>query len=608
MDTLHHRFFTLEPAAEGEAIPVVLSTEAPVMRGGFREVLKHTPAAVDLSRFPLPLLISHDQTQLPVGVIESPQVVNGKLRAIAKFGSSDQAKQILTDVKNRIIRSLSVGYRILEDRIDGDTVTALQWMPYEASLVAAPADPGAGFFRTLETHTMPAPHTPTPVIDHQEPQLDHPDVSLNTRSERALLAAERRRAAAIRDLVKRHHGSDDMAQRFIDEGAPLQVVADTMLERTIARQTADRIDGHLPMSALSGGENFGGLGPTHMRAAAVDALLQRAGIPVENPHPQAAALRGVGLVDLARSFLSEAGDRILAGNPAQLLQRAMTTSDFPNVLEQVTDKAVLSAFYNAPPSHFGWSVQRDAQYFRPQHFASLSDAPALAEVVEGAEYTHGPLFDKKETVSLLKYGKIVHLTWEALARDDLGVFADVVQQMAVAARATLADHAYAVLAANPAMSDGVPLFHAMHENLAGSGGAIAVNTLDAARLALRNTKGANGHYRDINPAILLIPESLRTAAESMLAPFNPAKTADIRPRWLQSLNVISDPRLTGSAWYLLGDLAQPAFVRLAMGTNPIETFREDGFEVDGVKYKVRCVFGFGAVDYQAAYMNPGAGA
>ena len=601
----HTRTISFEPAAEGEAIPVVLSTNAPVPRAGYVEVLEHTPAAVDLSRFPLPLLVSHDQNALPVGVCESPQIVNGKLRAIVKFGSSALAQQILEDVRRRIVRAISIGYRILEERAAGDTVIASRWLPYEASIVSAPADVGAGFFRSLETATMtPDPtDTPTP-IQHQAINLEHGDpAALHTR---AAIAAERRRANAIRSIVRTYRGSDQLAEQFIDAGTSQEAVSAVMNERAVARDIADRIDNHLPMACLTGGENYGGLGPDHMRAAAVDALLQRVGVRVDSPHPQAASLRGVGLVDMARSFLSEAGDRILAGNPAQLLQRAMTTSDFPYVLEQVTDKSVLGAFYNAPPSHFGWSVQRDAQYFRPQHFASLSDAPSLAEVVEGAEYTHGGLFDKKETVSLLKYGKILHLTWEALARDDLGVFADVAQQMATAARATLADHAYAVLVSNPAMADGVALFHANHGNLAGTGGAISVASLDAARLALRNMKGANGHYRDIVPSILLIPESLRTAAESMLAPFNPAKTDDIRPRWLQSLNVISDPRLTGNAWYLLGDLSQPAFIRLTMGNAPIETFREDGFEVDGVKYKVRCVFGFGAVDHQAAYKNPGA--
>jgi hypothetical protein len=44
---------------------------------------------------------------------------------------------------------------------------------------------------------------------------------------------------------------------------------------------------------------------------------------------------------------------------------------------------------------------------------------------------------------------------------------------------------YRVLTDNAAMSDGIALFHEDHGNLASSGGAIAVSTLSAGRLAMR---------------------------------------------------------------------------------------------------------------------------
>lgn len=602
MEKTHTRAIQFDLPAEGESVPAVLSSETPVQRGGYVEILAHTPAAVDLSRFPLPLLVSHNQQMLPVGVCESPTIADGKLRATIKFGSSDLAKQILADVRNRIVRAISIGYSILDDTVNGNTITATSWMPYEASVVAAPADIEAGFFRTYpEINTMTTP-SPAGTFEHRDPIADNADPTALHADPARIRREERQRAAAIDNHCRKASLSPEFSRSLIDSELSL-----TQAREVIQNEWAKRDEMTYVHSTISSGENFGGIGPQSMREAARDALLIRAGIPVENPHPQAANLRNVGVVEMARSFLRESGDLITAGTPAQLLQRAMTTSDFPSVLEQVTDKSVLSAFYDMPPSHFGWSAQRDAQYFRPQHFASLSDAPQLEQVLEGAEYTYGPLTDRKESIPLLKFGKIVSLTWEALARDDLSVFSDVSAQMAAAARSTLADHAYATLDSNPTMSDGVALFHSDHGNLASSGGDITPDTLDAARLAMRNAKGANGHYRDLRPSILLVPEGKLSLAESMLMPFNPTKTADIRPRWLQSLTVVSDPRLTGNAWYLLGDLSQPAFIRLTMGNNQIETFREEGFDVDGSKFKVRCVFGFGAVDHQAAYKNPGAG-
>jgi len=601
MEKTNTRAIQFDLPAEGESVPAVLSSETPVQRGGYLEILAHTPAAVDLSRFPLPLIVSHNQQMLPVGVCESPTVGGGKLRATIKFGSSDLAKQILADVRNRIVRAISIGYTILDDTVNGKTITATSWMPYEASIVAAPADIEAGFFRAFsENDTMTTP-TPAGTFEHRDPIADNQDPTALHADPARIRREERQRAAAIDAHCRKASLSPEFARGLIASDLSL-----TQAREIIGDEWAKRDEKTSVISSITSGENFGGLGANHMREAARDALLQRAGIKVENPHPQAANLRNVGFTDLARSFLRESGDLLQAGSPSQLIQRALTTSDFSAVLEQVTDKSILSAFYNQTPTHFDWSVQRDAAYYRPQHFAGLQDAPALAEVLEGGEYTHGPLVDRKETVNLRKFGRIVSLTWEALARDDLSVFSDIAAQMAAAARSTLADYAYATLQANPVMEDGTALFHADHGNLAATGAAISVDSLDAARLALRNMKGANGHFRDITPRILLVPESKVGLAQSMVQPFNPTKTTDIRPSWLQSLMIVSDPRLTGNAWYLLGDLAQPAFVRVTLGGNQIETFREEGFDVDGTRYKVRCVHGFGAIDAQSAFKNPGA--
>jgi len=603
MEKRNTRAIQFEIPAEGESVPAVLSSETPVKRGSYKEILSHNPTAIDLSRFPLPLLVCHNQAMLPIGVAESPIVEGGKLRATIKFGSSDLAKQVLEDVRNRIVRAISIGYSILDDKENGDTITATRWMPYEASVVPAPADIAAGFFRNLtETNPMTT-HTHAGSIDHSDPTPTHQDPTPVHADPARIRREERKRAHDIDLAASRAGLSSDYARSLIASDLTSQ-----QAHNVIMTEWSNRVDASATHSGIiQGGENFGGMGANSMRDAASDALLMRAGIRVDAPHPQAANLRNVSFVDIARSFLRESGDLIGAGTPSQILHRAMTTSNFPSVLEQVTDKSLLSAFYDMPPSHFQWSAARDAQYFRPQHFASISDAPKLEQVLEGAEYPYGPLHDGKESVPLLKFGKIISLTWEALSRDDLSVFTNVAASMAAAARSIMADHAYATLTGNPAMNDGKPLFHADHGNLAASGGPISVETLDAARLAMRTATGANGHFRDIRPSILLVPESMLSLAESMLMPFNPTTTADIRPRWMQSLIVVSDPRLTGNEWYLLGDMSQPAFVRLTLGGTPIETFRDEGFDIDGTKFKVRTVFGFGAVDHQAAYKNPGEG-
>ncbi len=134
--------------ADGDLIPCVLSTEQPVDRGGYDEVLSHQSGDVDLSRAPIPLIVQHDHTQLNVGVVEQVRIEGGKLKGLARFGASTQAREILADVKAGIIRSLSVGYLLLEKLSQTGRTMRFAWMPYEVSAVSVPADPNAGFYRS----------------------------------------------------------------------------------------------------------------------------------------------------------------------------------------------------------------------------------------------------------------------------------------------------------------------------------------------------------------------------------------------------------------------------------------------------------------------------
>lgn len=134
-------------AADDDGIPAVLSTDIAVERDGYREVLDHSPGAIDLSRAPLPLIESHNGQAVNIGIVDGLKPVGGKLRGLVKFGKSARARELVEDVQAGIVRSLSIAYQIIKHRIDGDTLTATRWLPYEASLVAIPADINAGFYR-----------------------------------------------------------------------------------------------------------------------------------------------------------------------------------------------------------------------------------------------------------------------------------------------------------------------------------------------------------------------------------------------------------------------------------------------------------------------------
>ena len=228
--------------AKQRRVPAVLSSEFPVQRDGYREVLRHTPQAVDLSRAPLPLIESHDRSQLPIGRVENLQLRDGKLRGDLVFGTSGRANEIWPDVQAGIIQSLSIGYEIQSELARGNTIEATRWAPFEASLVSVPADPSAGTFRS---HTM---------NDENITTIHDDDAQRQTRSQRRALAsdritqeqaeqAERNRVLEIMALSQHYAktpGVTEGCQRAIAEGHSILEVRKFVLERSLAQAGPQR--------------------------------------------------------------------------------------------------------------------------------------------------------------------------------------------------------------------------------------------------------------------------------------------------------------------------------------------------------------------------------
>lgn len=153
---MHYRTLTFGRADQGaRTVPVVISTDDPLDRGSYIEILSHDQADIDLSRAPLPLVECHDTSRLNIGVVEDLKPSGGKLRGIARFGTSQRGEEVFQDVLNGVVRSVSVGY-VLTD--EGEVVPGkgvrFKWMPYEVSCVPAPADTNAGFFRNFQEIQM----------------------------------------------------------------------------------------------------------------------------------------------------------------------------------------------------------------------------------------------------------------------------------------------------------------------------------------------------------------------------------------------------------------------------------------------------------------------
>lgn len=155
ISSVYKRAF-FEPATfneESRTVDVVFATESPVLRssnrGDFYEVLNINEQSIRMDRLNAgaPVLNDHKADDLSdvIGVVERAWIQNSTAYASIKFSDREFVKPIIQDVKDGILRNVSVGYRIWrmekeDDNKEVPTYRAMDWQPFEISLVSIPAD------------------------------------------------------------------------------------------------------------------------------------------------------------------------------------------------------------------------------------------------------------------------------------------------------------------------------------------------------------------------------------------------------------------------------------------------------------------------------------
>lgn len=358
-------------------------------------------------------------------------------------------------------------------------------------------------------------------------------------------------------------------------------------------------------------------GESDFVSAASDALVMRAGLPINKPHPGAGDIQGMGLEEIMRVCASRSGHSAGFGgaNRKAMVKAAMTTSDFPAILENSLGKALRAGFEAEPATFEVWTRKVLVPDFKLQSRVILGSAPKLLQVPEGGEYTYGSLDeDKSVPYKVDKYGLIIQFTWEALVNDDLDAFLRTTQALGQAASRAEADNIYSTFAENsaagPTMQDGTALFHATHGNLAATVGGITANALGSARVLLRRQTAVGGGVMNLTPRFLLVAPEHEQDAEALLAAAarSMSQGADnaLVPAWLAKLELVVEARLPASAFYLLTaptsvDTVERAWLEEDNGPKIEE---QDSFNIDAKSYKVRHAFGARWLDWRGAVKVP----
>jgi hypothetical protein len=634
------RLATLQPDTfnpEARTVEVVWTTGARVRRYDwweneyYDEELEVSSAAVDLARLSsgaAPVLNSHRTGDLSsqIGVVERAWIDGNEGRAVLRMSGREDLAGIVADIQAGIIRNISVGYSVQEyavTRAQGQVPVyrAVRWSPSELSFVTVPADAQAGTRDAPQQGTPCVFNTKETTMDRNDPAATADDAADPAANSQTVVApapaasvdegAIAARSAEVIELATRH-GFADRAAGWVREGKSPDQVRKLILDDQATRDANS--GGHV--NRVSAGEDQA----DKTRNAAVNVLLARGQvidpaskqrIIVDGANP----FRGHSLVDMARSALERAGVRTEGMDKMGLVGRAFTqgTSDFPILLESAMHKTLQSAYVLAPDTWSRFCARGSVSDFRAHNRYRVGSIGNLDALNEHGEYKNKPIPDgERSPIQAGTKGNTINLTRHAIINDDLGAFLGLATAFGRSARRTIEADVYALLASNPVMPDTFALFSTEHGNLASSAGAPSVDTLEAARVLMAKQKDVgNNDFLDLRPAIWLGP--MGTGGDARVvndAQYDPDTANKLqRPNKVRGLlrDIVDTPRILDTKWYLFADPSEAPVIEVAFLDGQDQPFldMEEGFSVDGARWKVRLDYGVAAIDYRGAVRNNG---
>ena len=605
---------------DSRTVELSFSSETPYGRWFGDEILCHDEECINLERFNNGLgtvLFNHDRDAV-VGHIEKVWLEDNRGKALVRFDTDEQSETIFQKVQSGTLQGVSVGYAIyryevLEDedtkstngRFNGPAYVVTDWEPLEISIVSVPADPTVGVGRSAEEiHTSIDTQEDNTRMD-QEKTLEVQEVKSTEPVETGLTQADLQKA--MEQERKRTSEITALFRDFDVEGADEAIVMGVSVDEARA-MVMDQLRARNKGVSVTMGEAES----DKFRAAAQDAVLMAAGIPVADAAPGAQELRGHSMVELAREALQREGLQANFGDNMELARAAInSTSTFPAIMANLANKSVMVGFNEAETTYQIWAGKGSNRDFKEAARVALSEAGNLELVPEGGQFQQDFLGEASARTKVATYGKLFSLTRQAIINDDLGLFSKIATKYGSAAKRLVNKMVYAQLTGNVKMQDGVALFDNKHGNVAGTGEALSVKAIAKAITAMRRQKGITGDATlNITPKYLVVPPELEMTAYQIVnstAAVDGVNSGVANP-YKGRFVVVADAELTDpDAWYLVADASQHDTIEVTY-LNGVETPRletRQGFEVDGIEYKVAFDCGVSALDFRGLYKNAG---
>ncbi|MCX7275522.1 MAG: hypothetical protein NTV19_20805, partial [Burkholderiales bacterium] len=421
--------------------------------GLITEELDMSPSAVRMDGLRgggAPVLNTHrsNDARDVVGRVLDARIEAGRGVATLQFSSATDVEPLWQRVADGTLRSVSVGYRVhryvpIQDPVAGTVHRAVDWEPYEISVVPIPVDPAAAVRGDGDQPPAAAAiepaltslTSPTPVPASQETLMPDPTNETTTAVPHAAapaptatatatatapteanrggasiadavaeaLRADRERNAALNTVLTASRGlisapvGDALHQRALTEGWTPDAFRSALWDAMLQGAKPPSIPAS-PASPAAATDD-----PAVIREAMAEALAVRTmpGYQAPAGSTRHAEFLGWRPSEMVAELMRARGERNIPRDTAKLAERAFhTTSDFPLLLSAAANKMLLAAYQPANPTYRQIFLRRDFRDFKPHRHLRVGDFPNLVALSENGEIQAGTVSESQELVAL----------------------------------------------------------------------------------------------------------------------------------------------------------------------------------------------------------------
>jgi HK97 family phage prohead protease len=621
---------------EERRVPIVISTEAPITMcewnrrnyetDCYPQILIHSDESIVINREAIKLLHNHNSYALPIGRLENIRVEDSKLKADAIFSKANPDADVPWQmVQEGTLDEISVGGRIIEksEVRDADDkiiqVDVTKWELLEASLVTIGADANAGVNRNLNTgenvnleeirreiQSIKAKlkaekdESIQRALREEQSKLETEALKLENNELKRTIANDKRKEKILFIARKHNIGNDDESlQRFLsDENKTDKDFGLEILERMVEKQV------HVGFQQDNNSDES-------ITRAISDSLLIRAGYGLSEPHRDVKRFATATLLDIAR-MVTGMGDNY---NRDDIVKRAMTTSQFPNLLLSTAQRVLEQSWDEVASTYQLWTQVEYFSDFRPKQYINRKSLLGTFDrVSEGGERKYVEFEENGRSWAIDSYGEKLLFTRKMLINDDLGALLGIIKDFIAKAKRTVNTHVYDILLEeglykNYKMGDKKPIFHTDHKNLSDTDAKLTETSLEELDTMMGEQIITNGKEQislNIAPEFLIVGRKNRLTARKLLSsaasidgknagivnPFNNLYTL-VEEQRLKDAFVLAAKTRTISVGFLAGNTEQMPIIEM---TNK---------GLDGIEFNVELDFGVSATDYRRLAKNKG---